>query len=129
MRKSVRTLYLFQKPYLAVIQLVIDAVGRLLFLPVRKRKMPTDVRKILVSRIDHLGDVFIASSILPHLKKAFPRASIHFMAGEWARGYLRSNPHIDSLLVYNSMKLNRNKGLLKNALSAITGFAANVREM
>ena len=129
MRKSVRTLYLFQKPYLAVIQWVIDAVGRLLFLPVRKRKMPTDVRKILVSRIDHLGDVFIASSILPHLKKAFPRASIHFMAGEWARGYLRSNPHIDSLLVYNSMKLNRNKGLLKNALSAVTGFAANVREM
>ncbi|MBI5588698.1 MAG: glycosyltransferase family 9 protein [Deltaproteobacteria bacterium] len=119
--------YLYQKPYLAVLQALIDAPGYLVF--GSGKKFPAEVKKILVSRIDHLGDVFIASSILPHLKRAYPNASIHFMAGEWAWGYLRSNTFLDRVLIYNSFRLNRSGGLIKNAAKAFSGFVRNIWEM
>lgn len=119
--------YLYQKTGLAVTQRLIDAVGSLFFRP-SKTPFP-EVRKILVSRIDHLGDVFLASSILPHLKAAFPKARIHFMAGQWAVCCLKHNQLIDKILVYNSVRHNRAKGLLKNAVDAFKGFFSNVRQM
>ncbi len=119
--------YLYQKPHLAVLQALIDAPGYLFFRP--RQKFPDEVKKILVSRIDHLGDVFIASSILPHLKKAYPEAKLHFMAGEWAWSYLRSNANLDRVLVYNSLRHNRGGGFLKNAFKAIGGFVRNIWEM
>jgi len=119
--------YLYQKPYLAVLQALIDAPGYLLFKP--RKKYPAEVKKILVSRIDHLGDVFIASSILPHLKKAYPDAKLHFMAGDWAWSYLRSNANLDRVLIYNSLRHNRGGGFLGNALKATGGFIRNIWEM
>lgn len=119
--------YLFQKPYYAKIQGLIDAPGYFFFRSARS--IPKEVKSILVSRIDHLGDVFIASSILPHLKRAYPGAKIDFMAGEWAWGFLRPNPDISRILVYNSVRHNRSGGLLKNAIKALSGFIRNIREM
>lgn len=123
--------YLFQKPYWAWIQGLIDSMGYLVFRPARvgQGAVPENVKKILVSRIDHLGDVFIACSILPHLKKAYPGASIHFMAGDWARDYLGSNPDIDKVLVYNAAKLARSGGLIRKIFGEATSFITNIREM
>lgn len=120
--------YLFNKPYWAIAQGLIDALGYLIFRPGRAA-VPARVRKILVSRIDHFGDVFIASSILPHLKSAYPGAEIHFMAGEWAVKYLESRPEVDRVLVYNSVVHNRSRGFLKNALNAARTFVFNLREI
>lgn len=121
--------YLFQKPYMAIGQGIIDFLGYSIFRKSGNAQAPSNIKKILVSRIDHFGDVFIASSILPHLKIAYPSAKIHFMAGEWAKSYLRSNPNIDRVLIYNSIRHNRAKGLLKNARTALSGFVGNVRKM
>lgn len=119
--------YLFRKRYLAVMQALIDAPGYLLFRS--RKKTPAEVTRILVSRIDHLGDVFMASSVLPHLKKAFPKAKIHFMAGEWAWTLLRSNSDLSKVLTYNSARLNRSGGLLGNSFKAFYDFIRNVWEM
>lgn len=127
MRKVLGRDYLFQKPYLAVLQAFIDAPGYLVFR--YNGTPPAEIKKILVSRIDHLGDVFIASSIVPHLRKKYPNARIDFMAGDWALSFLRSNAGLDRILTYNSLKLNRSGGLLKNIFQALGGFVRNVREM
>lgn len=119
--------YLYEKSYPALFQAVIDSAGYLLFR--RSRRKPENIRKILVSRIDHVGDVFIASSILPHLKKAYPYAKIDMLAGEWSLFLLRSNPFIDDILLYNSFKHNRAKGFLKKAAAGLTGFVKNVRRL
>jgi ADP-heptose:LPS heptosyltransferase len=120
--------YLYRRPYLAAIQRIIDSFGYLLRRTGRTSP-PVKVNKILVSRIDHLGDVFLASSILPHLKRAYPGAKIHFLAGEWAWQYLRSNPSVDAILAYNSLRHNRSRGFIKNAFKALAGFVKNVRVM
>lgn len=111
-------------------QWAIDSVGYALFRPFgARKKTPPAVKNILVSRIDHLGDVFLASSILPYMRKKYPGARIDFLAGEWAHGYLRTNSHIDRVLVYNSARLNRAQSFFKSLFFSVTGFIANVREM
>lgn len=116
--------YLFQKFRWAVAQRLIDAAGSLFFRP-NEASLP-EVRKILISRIDHIGDVFLASSILPHLKAVFPMASIHFLVGQWAVCCIKHNPAVDKILVYNALRHNRSGNLIRNAIEAFKGFSSNV---
>lgn len=129
--KPVKTIfgrsYLYEKYYPALVQALIDSAGYLLFR--RGRTRPENIRRILVSRIDHVGDVFLASSVLPHLKNAYPAAKIDFMAGHWNLFLLRSNPHVNEVLAYNSFKHERNKGLIKRAAGGLTSFVKNVRRL
>lgn len=122
--------YLFRKKHLAVIHGIIDAIGYFLFRGRRGNPAPKDAKSILVARCDHLGDVFIASSILPHLKKAFPKARVDFLAGSWAGPLLNSNPHISRHLVHDSLKLNRGgKSFFSKAAVAFSCFTKNVLEL
>ncbi len=127
MRHSFGRPYLYQKPYMAFFQGLVDVIGYVFFKPAGKP--PKDVKKILVSRIDHMGDVFLASSVLPHLKKAYPKAEIDFMAGSWSAPCLKDNPYIDRVVLYDAFKHNRRPGLFKNLSEAIPCFLKTVRDM
>jgi ADP-heptose:LPS heptosyltransferase len=122
--------YLFRKTYPAFIHGLIDAVGFYLFRGGRGRPLPSDVKRILVSRIDHLGDVFIAFSVLPHIKKAFPKAEIDFLAGSWANRLLSANPLVARHIAHDSFKLSRvNAGVLARAVKSFSSFTGNVKEL
>lgn len=128
MRKILNTLYLYQKPHWGRVQGIIDFFGFFLR-PSKDKKIPDDIKKILISRIDHLGDVFLASSVLPHLKKAHPHAEIHFLAGEWAEAYLRNNQYVDKILIYSSFKHNRTGGFFHKVLKAVSDFICTILVM
>jgi len=127
MRHSFGRPYLYKKPYMAFMQGLVDAIGGVFVKPSRKKQ--GEVKKILVSRIDHMGDVFLASSVLPHIKKAYPKAAIDFMAASWSSVCLKDNPYIDRVIVYDAFKHNRRPGLFKNLAVAIACFLKTVREM
>lgn len=122
--------YLYEKPYMAFMQGLVDSIGHLIIRRPGKREFDkAGISRILVARIDHLGDVFIAASILPHLKRAFPEARIDFMAGAWTQVYLRTNPSVDRIIVYNAFKHNRSAGFLKKARDAVLGYLSAIIEM
>src|SRR3989338_8460819 len=100
---------------MAFLQGLVDSIGRVFFKP--SGKNPGGVRKILASRIDHMGDVFLASSALPHLKKAYPEADIDFMAGSWSAPCLKDNPYVRRLVVHDAFKHNRRPGLFGNLIA------------
>ncbi len=128
MKKAFKRSYLFEKPRWAYTVALIDSIGYFLI----KRNgehLPRDIKKILVSRIDHLGDVFIAGSILPPLKEAFPGAEIHFLAGRWAGELLESNPYIKKTLFYNSFRHNRSGGFFKRFFDASKSFFSALLEI
>ena len=103
--------YHFQKRRWAVTIGLIDALGTLMFSYTGRNRELGKVKKILVSRIDHLGDVLLATCVLPHIRKAYPEAKIDFLAGEWSRDLLSNNPHIDEIIVYNCVLHNRSGSL------------------
>src|SRR3990167_2466617 len=114
--------YHFQKRRWAIIIGLIDVIGTFLFSLFGKNTEPTNVRKILVSRIDHLGDVLLATCALPHLKRAYPDAKIDFLIGEWAKDLLVNNPYVNETITYNSFLHNRSGSLWHRIRSDAISF-------
>jgi len=114
--------YHFQKRRWAIIIGLIDALGTFLFSLLGRNIEPMNVRKILVSRIDHLGDVLLATCALPHLKRAYPDAKIDFLIGEWAKDLLVNNPYVNETITYNSFLHNRSGSLWHRIRSDAISF-------
>lgn len=90
---------------------LLDIIGYTFFLPLRlfrKQKMPTDIKNILVIRLDHIGDVLFATAVLKPLRDIYPGAHITFLVGEWAKDIITNNPHIDEIITYNPLWFARN---------------------
>ena len=121
--------YHFQKKHWAFIIGLTDTLGTFLFSLLGKKREPEDVKKILVSRIGHLGDVLLATSVLPHLKKAYPEAKIDFLVGEWARVLLANNPYVNEIIIYNSFLHNRSGSLWHRVKADIASFLKALRKI
>jgi ADP-heptose:LPS heptosyltransferase len=78
----------------------------LFFLP-KRQKTPQKFQKILLSNIAHLGDVVIATSILPIIKKQFPKSEIGFICGSWSLPIIKGHELINNIYVVDHWKLNR----------------------
>jgi ADP-heptose:LPS heptosyltransferase len=64
---------------------VFDAVGRICFFPWKSHRKPLDlaaVRRILVVRLDHIGDVVMSRPVIRALHKKFPHAEIDLVVTE-----------------------------------------------
>lgn len=70
--------------------------------PLKKRPSDDCVRKILVVRLDHIGDVLITGPVFEALKKKYPRARLTVLAGSWSRDLLEQHPFVDEVLTYDA---------------------------
>ncbi len=82
----------------ALVTTIVDLVG-----PLGRRKPP----KILVVKLDHLGDVITATPVFRPLREAFPDAVIDVLVGSWAQDLVAGNPFLDRVLTYDSRLFDR----------------------
>jgi heptosyltransferase-3 len=61
-----------------------------------------DVRKVLIYKPDHLGDMLMATPALRAIRRHYPEAEIKIVAGEWSTVILENNPNVDEIVTYNS---------------------------
>ena len=54
-------------------------------------------RRILVANTAHLGDLVLATSVLPALKSAHPEAEIGFLCGGWNQPLAEGHPLVASV--------------------------------
>ncbi len=64
-------------------------------------------RRLLISNVAHLGDLVVATSLLPVLKSAFPDCKIGFLIGSWGRPVLEGHPLVDYLHILDHWGANR----------------------
>lgn len=57
------------------------------------------IKRILVMRPDHLGDLLFATPTLDLIRQAFPAARITGVVGPWGRAMWAGNPNLDALEV------------------------------
>ena len=76
-------------------------------------------QRILVIKLDHLGDVLLATPVFSNLRYAYPSAEIHVLAGEWGEVGLRNHPDVDKIFLYNAGFFRR-LGEPKSHCNAIT---------
>ena len=69
-----------------------------------KRWFPKDFtpKRILVVKLDHLGDVLLATPVFSNLRQAYPEAELHALTGAWSRVVLERHPDVSKVLEYNS---------------------------
>ena len=80
--------------------IVSAAVQRLFYrTPLPKDFIP---KRILVVKLDHLGDVLLATPVFSNLRQTYPDAELHALTGAWSRVVLERHPDVNKVLEYNS---------------------------
>jgi ADP-heptose:LPS heptosyltransferase len=64
-------------------------------------------RRILIYKLDHIGDLLLATPAVRAIRQRFPEAEIRMVVGEWNIPLLQNNPHIGSIIIYNSPRFTR----------------------
>lgn len=59
-------------------------------------------KRILVIKLDHLGDVVLATPVFSNLRRVFPEAEIDALVGESGSVVLCHHPDVDSVIQYNA---------------------------
>jgi heptosyltransferase-2 len=69
-------------------------------------------KKILIVRLDRIGDVLLSTPVIRAVREAFPASHIAVMVQDYAKEIVAGNPYLDEVIVYN--KSGRHKGFSGN---------------
>ena len=81
--------YAYKKPWVCRAVRLVDAAGERLFS--RRRERPAEIRRVLVLRPDHLGDVVFALPAIQALRAALPGARIDLLVATGSRPLFPQN--------------------------------------
>lgn len=81
--------------------LIVSATVQRLFYWKRLPKNFTP-KRILVVKLDHLGDVLLSTPVFSNLSQTYPDAELHALTGTWSRVVLEKHPDVNKVLAYNS---------------------------
>jgi ADP-heptose:LPS heptosyltransferase len=56
------------------------------------------IRRVLIVKLDHLGDVYLALPAMQKLRALFPRAKLTALVGPWAKSIVETQPFLDEVL-------------------------------
>lgn len=62
-----------------------------------RRPRPREIRRVVLIRPDHLGDLLFTTPALAELRHALPDAHITYLIGPWFREIVARNPHVDEI--------------------------------
>ncbi|HNU36387.1 MAG TPA: hypothetical protein PKJ15_07295, partial [Methanomassiliicoccales archaeon] len=75
--------------------------GRLLGMnrPRRGGLAPERIARILVVRLDHIGDVIMTTPVFRLLKERYPEGRLTCLVASWGKAVVENNPYLDELLI------------------------------
>lgn len=85
--------YVFKKPLVRLLVCFFDMAGSLFFACTKGQKKTSSYRRILVLRVDQLGDVVLSLPAITALQNSFPGAQIDVVVAPWAREIVEACAH------------------------------------
>jgi heptosyltransferase-2 len=67
-----------------------------------------DTSKILVVKLDHIGDLLLATPVFHAIKRKYPNSYLAVLASDSSSCVLKNNPYVDKVYCYNSKMFLRN---------------------
>ena len=101
--------YPFEKSWRWQIIRLLDAFFDLFSTSFKKRPFPKQVRRILVIRLDQIGDIVCALPVFSLLKRRFPEAQISALVSREGEAILKENPFVDEILVFQNNWFSQNR--------------------
>jgi ADP-heptose:LPS heptosyltransferase len=96
---------------------LIDALGYIGLFWKKFKKIPKDPKRILVIRLDHIGDMVMTSSFFRNLKKNYPQAKVSVLCRKITKPVAEMIPYIDEIMAVNVPWFSRDKAVSKDAFS------------
>lgn len=81
---------------------LIDLFGYVLFFWKKLVPFPKKINKILVIRLDHIGDMVLSTPVYKELKKAYPKAEICVLCNPGTKQMIENNPNVDKIYEFYS---------------------------
>ena len=112
----------------------VDLAGAVLFFPCRllqrrhRQYDPRDIKKILILRMDGLGDLVISTAALREIRKGFPEAEITLAIGPWSQGIAPCIPFYDHLIVHDAFAFGVFRGERRINLGQEWAFIRRLRK-
>ena len=106
-------MYVYKKKIYIAFFTILDMVGLVLTSPFRRvnrKYIPAGLRKILLIRVDHIGDMISSTVVVPYIRKAYPEAEIDFMAASSGSDILEGDPGIDHIVKFDPAWFDRGAG-------------------
>jgi len=95
----------------SVILLPIEILGDMIFSYKRLFSFNiSDPKKILIIKIDQMGDVLFSTMLLPLIKEKYPQSEIDYVINKKAEQILIANPHVNNIYYWQSFILNNVPG-------------------
>lgn len=108
--------YLIKKTFVPFI-LLFDLIGNILFFWTKMRKMPKKADRVLFIRLEHIGDMVLATPVFETFKKNNPHAKISVLCRELTAPIIRNNPYVDKIITYEApwfiKRGGKNKSIMK----------------
>ncbi len=100
--------YLYDNKIVRLILFIFDLSTSFLIL-FRKKKLPNKIEKILILKVDHIGDLLIATPAIKRLKEENPSSQIDIVVSPWAKQIVIDNPFIDNIYTLRHFIHNRHE--------------------
>lgn len=98
--------YLFRKKSLIVLMTLIDTLGwflsRLVGIFHNRSKIPAEPKRILVIRLDHIGDVVLTTVIFRAIRSKYKSAFISACVSTKTKDIISNNNFIDEIITYDA---------------------------
>ena len=112
---------------------IVDLIGGLLFLPWKNNKLsklynPQKIRKILILRMDGLGDLVLSSAAIREIRRGFPNAEITLAVGPWNEEIAKCITCYDNLVVHDCFLFSFFRGKRKIRLKEELSFIKRLRQ-
>jgi len=85
---------------------IIDAIGYLFFFWLKFRRLK-EPKRILLIRLEHVGDVLMATPAFRSLRRRFPNARIDVLVRDFTAPILKGNSSIDRIITWNAPWLSK----------------------
>ncbi|KAF0135313.1 MAG: heptosyltransferase III [Candidatus Saganbacteria bacterium] len=104
-----RDYYFKNRKLLVLFFTIVDFVGDLLFFSIKKKKKPENIKKILICRVDQIGDMLMTLEAIKAIKAKYGEAEIDVLAGPWNIELLKEIPYINRIIPYTSFRMDKSK--------------------
>lgn len=79
------------------------------FLTLKRNRFSLEkVRKVLIIKLDHIGDVLFAVPAIKALRERLPLARITMVVGPWSKEVVKNCPYVNEILFFNAHWFRRN---------------------
>jgi ADP-heptose:LPS heptosyltransferase len=96
--------YLVQRIFVPFL-FIIDLIGGIIFSVFSlksKRKKPAKMQKVLFIRLEHIGDMVMATPVFETWKKNHPECEVHVLCKSLTKPIIQDSPFVDKILTYDA---------------------------